>query len=89
MFRENTPAIVHELPTAAIANVDGDKHYVRIQVLSNAGALDRGKQITLVKQLTELVAQTAAAAELRTRTWVLLTEAAPRRMGTVGKPLYQ
>jgi hypothetical protein len=41
MFRQNTGAFVHELlPAGAIANVDGD--YVRVQVLTNTGALDRG-----------------------------------------------
>ena len=34
-----------------MANVDGDQNYVRIQVLTNAGALDREKQIALVSQL--------------------------------------
>jgi hypothetical protein len=30
MFRENTAAFVHELPTSAISNVDGDSNYVRV-----------------------------------------------------------
>ncbi len=37
MFRKNTAAFVHEMPAAAIANVDGDSNYVRVQVLTNAG----------------------------------------------------
>jgi len=41
MFRKNTAAFVHELPATALANVDGDSTYVRVQVLTNAGALDR------------------------------------------------
>jgi len=36
---------VHHLPATALANVDGDTTYVRVQVLTNAGALDRDKQI--------------------------------------------
>ena len=48
MFRKNTAAFVHEMPSAAISNVDGDANYVRVQVLTNAGALDRDKQIALV-----------------------------------------
>ncbi|MGA7484895.1 MAG: hypothetical protein WBW26_23790, partial [Bradyrhizobium sp.] len=45
MFRENTAAFVHELKAGALSNVDGDADYVRVQVLTNAGALDRPKQI--------------------------------------------
>ena len=37
MFRKNTAAFVHELPAHAIANVDGDSNYVRVQVLTNSG----------------------------------------------------
>jgi phenylpyruvate tautomerase PptA (4-oxalocrotonate tautomerase family) len=75
MFRKNTAAFVHELPAVALANVDGDSTYVRVQVLTNAGALDRDKQIALVAKLTELVAAAASDPSLAERTWVLLTEA--------------
>ena len=54
MFRENTAAFVHEMAAGAIANVDGEGGYVRVQVLTNAGALDREKQIAVVSQLTDL-----------------------------------
>jgi phenylpyruvate tautomerase PptA (4-oxalocrotonate tautomerase family) len=75
MFRENTAAFVHELPATALANVDGDSTYVRVQVLTNAGALDGEKQIAVVAKLTELVAAAAGDPSLTERTWVLLTEA--------------
>jgi phenylpyruvate tautomerase PptA (4-oxalocrotonate tautomerase family) len=75
MFRENTAAFVHELPATALANVDGGSTYVRVQVLTNAGALDREKQIALVAKLTELVAAAVGDPSLTERTWVLLTEA--------------
>ena len=75
MFRKNTAAFVHELPAGAIANVDGDSTYVRVQVLTNAGALDRDKQLSVVRQLTDLVAAAAGDPTLTERTWVLLTEA--------------
>jgi phenylpyruvate tautomerase PptA (4-oxalocrotonate tautomerase family) len=75
MFRKNTAAFVHELPAHAIANVDGDSNYVRVQVLTNSGALDRDKQIAVVRQLTDLVAKAAGDPALAQRTWVLLTEA--------------
>ena len=41
MFRKNTAAFVHELPSSGLSNVDGDSTYVRVQVLTNSGALDR------------------------------------------------
>jgi phenylpyruvate tautomerase PptA (4-oxalocrotonate tautomerase family) len=75
MFRKNTAAFVHELPAVALANVDGDSTYVRVQVLTNAGALDRAKQLAVVARLTELVAGAASDPSLTERTWVLLTEA--------------
>jgi phenylpyruvate tautomerase PptA (4-oxalocrotonate tautomerase family) len=75
MFRKNTAAFVHDLPATALANVDGDSEYVRVQVLTNAGALDREKQIAVVRTLTELVAAAAGDPSLTERTWVLLTEA--------------
>ena len=84
MFRKNTATFVHEMPAGAVANVDGDDNYVRIQVLTNAAALDRDKQIALVGQLTDLVATAANDPELKTRTWVLLTEAAPGGWGLWG-----
>ena len=75
MFRKNTAAFVHELPAGAISNVDGETNYVRVQVLTNSGALDRDKQLAVVEQLTELVARAAGDEDLKERIWVLLTEA--------------
>jgi phenylpyruvate tautomerase PptA (4-oxalocrotonate tautomerase family) len=75
MFRKNTAAFVHELPAGALANVDGDGNYVRVQVLTNAGALDRDKQLAVVRRLTDIVAAAAGDPSLADRTWVLLTEA--------------
>src|SRR5215472_8929536 len=75
MFRQNTAAFVHELPAGTLANVDGDENYVRVQVLTNAGALDREKQVAVVEQLTKLVSNAARDERLQDRTWVLLTEA--------------
>jgi phenylpyruvate tautomerase PptA (4-oxalocrotonate tautomerase family) len=84
MFRKNTAAFVHDLPAGAMANVDGDDNYVRVQVLTNAGALDRAKQIAVVRQLTDLVAKAAGDPSLTERTWVLLTEASPGGWGLWG-----
>jgi len=75
MFRQNTAAFIHELPPGCLSNVDGESNYVRIQVLTNAGALDRGKQLAVVEQLTSIAAAAAGDPSLTSRTWVLLTEA--------------
>jgi phenylpyruvate tautomerase PptA (4-oxalocrotonate tautomerase family) len=86
MFRKNTAAFVHDLPATALANVDGDSTYVRVQILTNAGALDREKQIAVVRRLTELVAAAAGDPSLTDRTWVLLTEAPDGGWGLLGHP---
>src|SRR5271155_4947777 len=84
MFRQNTAAFVHDLPADSLANVDGDSTYVRVQVLTNAGALDRDKQLAVVRQLTDLIAAAAADPSLTGRTWVLLTEAPDGGWGLAG-----
>ena len=75
MFRKNTAAFVHDLPAEGLANVDGDAHYVRVQVLTNHHALDRDKQLAVVRQFTDIIAGAAGDPALTERTWVLLTEA--------------
>jgi phenylpyruvate tautomerase PptA (4-oxalocrotonate tautomerase family) len=75
MFRQNTAAFVHELLAGSLSNVDGDSGYVRVQVLTNAGALDRDKQLQVVRQFTDIIAAAAADPALVDRTWVLITEA--------------
>ena len=84
MFRQNTAAFVHDLPDDAISNVEGQSNYVRVQVLTNAGALDRDKQLAVVRQFTNLVAEAAADPSLSDRTWVLLTEAVDGGWGLGG-----
>jgi phenylpyruvate tautomerase PptA (4-oxalocrotonate tautomerase family) len=85
MFRKNTAAFVHELDAEAISNVDGDGNYVRVQVLTNAGALDRDKQVAVTSRLTEIVAAAAGDPSLGDRTWVLLTEAPDGGWGLHGQ----
>jgi phenylpyruvate tautomerase PptA (4-oxalocrotonate tautomerase family) len=75
MFRQNTAAFIHDLPADAISNVDGGSDYVRVQVLTNAGALDRNKQIAMVARLTELIAGAPGKPPAPERIWVVLTEA--------------
>jgi hypothetical protein len=56
----DTAAFIHDLPAGSLSNVDGDSSYVRIQVLTNAGALDRDKQLAVVEQLTRIAAMPLA-----------------------------
>ena len=84
MFHKNTAAFIHQLPAGDLSNVDGDTDYVRVQVLTNAGALDREKQLAVVSQLTAIVAAAAGDPGLGERTWVLLTEAVPGGWGLWG-----
>jgi phenylpyruvate tautomerase PptA (4-oxalocrotonate tautomerase family) len=84
MFRKNTAAFIHDLPQDSLSNVDGDSNYVRVQVLTNAGALDRDKQLTVVRQLTDIIAKAAGDPTLVDRTWVLLTEAPEGGWGLSG-----
>lgn len=84
MFRDNTAAFVHEVPAAALSNVNGDSTYVRVQVLTNLGALDREKQLAVVSRLTTIVVDAAGDPSLTDRTWVLLTEAPDGGWGLAG-----
>jgi len=74
LFRNNTAAFIHDLGPDALSNVAGDSNYVRVQVLTPAGVLDRDKQLGVVRELTEIVVAQARDASLADRTWVLITE---------------
>jgi phenylpyruvate tautomerase PptA (4-oxalocrotonate tautomerase family) len=84
MFRQNTAAFIHELPAGSLSNVDGETSYVRIQVLTNSGALDRDKQLAVVRRLTDIAVAAARDPALASRTWVLLTEAPDGGWGLAG-----
>ena len=87
LFRKNTAAFVHDLPAGALSNVDGDTNYVRVQVLTPVGVLDREKQIGVVKELTEIVATAAKDPSLASRTWVLIYESPEGGWGIGGQAL--
>ena len=59
LFADNTAAFIHDLPAEAISTAAGRSDYVRVQVLTPAGVLDRDKQLGVVKELTEIVARAA------------------------------
>lgn len=74
LFLKNTAAFIHEMPVDSLSNVDGDSNYVRVQVLTPVGVLDREKQLGVVNELTTIVATAAGDPALGERTWVLITE---------------
>jgi phenylpyruvate tautomerase PptA (4-oxalocrotonate tautomerase family) len=84
LFANNTAAFIHDLDAAAISNVAGESNYVRVQVLTPAGVLDRDKQVGVVEELTEIVATAAGDPSLREHTWVLLTESPDGGWGIAG-----
>jgi len=84
LFQDNTAAFVHDLPADAISNVTGDSNYVRVQVLTPVGVLDRAKQLGVVKELTEIVAAAAGDPTLTERTWVLIVESPEGGWGIAG-----
>ena len=85
LFKNNTAAFVHEMPGDSVSNAAGDGNYVRVQVLTPVGVLDREKQLGVVKELTELVAAAAGDPTLTHRTWVLLTESPEGGWGINGQ----
>jgi phenylpyruvate tautomerase PptA (4-oxalocrotonate tautomerase family) len=74
LFSKNTAAFIHELPADSLSNAAGEGNYVRVQVLTPVGVLDRDKQLGVVKELTDIVAVAAGDPTLTERTWVLITE---------------
>jgi phenylpyruvate tautomerase PptA (4-oxalocrotonate tautomerase family) len=75
LFLDNTAAFIHDLELDALANAQGESNYVRVQVLTPVGVLDRAKQLGVVKEMTKIVAGAAGDPGLAERTWVLITEA--------------
>src|SRR4030081_2178124 len=84
LFRNNTAAFIHDLPADSVSNVSGDSNYVRVQVLTPVGVLDRDKQLVVVRELTDIVAAAADDPTLAQRTWVLLTESPEGGWGVDG-----
>ena len=50
IFRRNTASFVHDLAGGARSNVERNSAYLRVQVFTDAGALDDEKQIAVVPQ---------------------------------------
>jgi phenylpyruvate tautomerase PptA (4-oxalocrotonate tautomerase family) len=84
LFSDNTAAFIHDLPSEAIANAAGASDYVRVQVLTPVGVLNRDKQLGVVKELTEIVTAAAGDPSYAERTWVLITESPEGGWGIAG-----
>jgi phenylpyruvate tautomerase PptA (4-oxalocrotonate tautomerase family) len=85
-FSENTAAFIHELPSDSVSNARGESDYVRINVLTPIGVLDRDKKLGVVREMTEIVAAAAGDPTLAERTWVLISEAPDGGWGIDGHP---
>jgi phenylpyruvate tautomerase PptA (4-oxalocrotonate tautomerase family) len=84
LFLDNTAGFVHELPAEAISTAGGDGNYVRIDVLTPVGTLDRDKKLGVTRELTDIVAAAAGDPTLVERTWVLISEAPDGGWGMQG-----
>jgi phenylpyruvate tautomerase PptA (4-oxalocrotonate tautomerase family) len=84
LFRNNTAAFIHDLPPDSLSNAAGDTNYVRVQVLTPVGVLDRDKQVGVVRELTDIVAAAAGDPTLTERTWVLISESPEGGWGIKG-----
>jgi phenylpyruvate tautomerase PptA (4-oxalocrotonate tautomerase family) len=84
LFQKNTAGFIHDLPADSISNVSGDNNYVRVQVLTPTGVLDRQKQLGVVAEMTEIIARAAGDPTLAERTWVLIYESPEGGWGIAG-----
>ena len=81
LFRKNTAAFVHQMPVNALSNVAGDADRVRIQVLTNAAALDREKQLAAVAELTRVAERSGQRPERGGQNVGVAHRGARRRVG--------
>jgi phenylpyruvate tautomerase PptA (4-oxalocrotonate tautomerase family) len=73
-FSDNTAAFIHDLPADSLSNATGDNNYVRVQILTPVGVLNREKQLGVARELTDIVAAAAGDPTQVERTWVLIHE---------------
>jgi phenylpyruvate tautomerase PptA (4-oxalocrotonate tautomerase family) len=84
-FSANTAAFIHELPADSLSNARGDTNYIRIEVLTPVGILDREKKLGVVREMTEIVAAAAGDPTVADRTWVLISESPDGGWGINGR----
>jgi phenylpyruvate tautomerase PptA (4-oxalocrotonate tautomerase family) len=71
---DNTAAFIHELAPDGLATANGDHNYVRVQVLTPVGILDRDKKLGVTREMTDIIAAAAGDPSLVDRTWVQIVE---------------
>ncbi len=84
LFADNTASMIHFLPRTSMSTAAGGSDFVRVQVLTPAGVLDRDKQLGVVRELTMIVSEAAENPGLADRTWVLITESPDGGWGIAG-----
>jgi phenylpyruvate tautomerase PptA (4-oxalocrotonate tautomerase family) len=87
LFKDNTAAFIHELGPDELGNANGDSNYVRVQILTPIGVLNREKQLGVVKEMTEIIATAAGDPSLTDRTWVLIHESPDGGWGLDGQAM--
>lgn len=74
-FTDNTAAFIHEMDADSLANANGDSTYVRIQVLTPVGVLDREKKLGVIGEMTDIIVAASGAATPKEHVWVQIVEA--------------
>src|SRR5260370_42023536 len=81
MFRNNTAEFIHDLPDGALSNGEGDDTYSRARALSNAGAFNGEKLLSVGRHSTGLVATRARRPSPASRDGAVLPKG--KRVGPV------
>jgi phenylpyruvate tautomerase PptA (4-oxalocrotonate tautomerase family) len=82
---DNTAAFIHRLPDSAVSTAStSSARAVRVQIITPPGSLNRDGQKQIVKEAADIVARISGDAELASRTWVILSEAAEGGWGIAG-----
>ena len=81
----NTGVYIHRLPASAVQTAaSAQARTVRVQIITPPGAIRREGQMQLVREITELMNGISPDAQLGSKTWVILTEAAEGGWGMLG-----
>jgi phenylpyruvate tautomerase PptA (4-oxalocrotonate tautomerase family) len=81
----NTGVYIHRLPASAVQTAaSAQAKTVRVQIITPPGAISREGQRQLVREITELMNGISLDAQLGSKTWVILTEAAEGGWGMLG-----
>lgn len=85
VLRQHTATYIHEWPTSAFSNAEGDSDYVRVRVLTAADSLNRDQKKEMVTRLTARVAHAPGHPPPSERIWVIVTEATEDGWGVSGR----